>query len=109
MQCLAISGIIYITAIAKPELQQFLSPNGPILCRNDTVLHGKIGAIIHIIRMQTMHGKLAESQWTDTAHLFMVCFTNFTDIEYPLDENDTGVQVEAEKINCTRWEKFGSK
>ena len=35
--------------------------------------------------------KSAESHWTDTVHLFKECYPNLTDVENPLDKNETDV------------------
>ena len=46
-------------------------------------------------------GKLAESHWTETVHLFKDCYPNLIDIENPLDKNETDVRVETESISPT--------
>ena len=81
-----------------PDLQNLLSPN---LCRNATLLHGKIRKLKRVICMQTLHGKSAESHWTQTVHLFKDCYPNLIDIENPLDKNKTNVQVETESTSPT--------
>ena len=48
--------------------------------------------------------KLAESHWTDTVHLFKDCYPNLTDVEIPLDKNETDVLVETESISQTSRE-----
>ena len=42
--------------------------------------------------------KVAESHWTDTAHLFRDCYSNFTSVENPNDLNDTDVPIEKSRI-----------
>ena len=54
--------------------------------------------------MQTMHGKSAESHWTDTVHLFKDCYPDLSDVENPLDKNETDVRVETESISQTSRE-----
>ena len=48
--------------------------------------------------------KSAESHWTDTVHLFKDCYPNLTDVENPLDKNETDVRVETESISQTSRE-----
>ena len=43
--------------------------------------------------------KSEESHWIDTVHLFKDCYPNLTDIEIPLDKNETDVRVETESIS----------
>ena len=45
--------------------------------------------------------KSAESHWTVTVHLFKDCYPNLTDIENPIDKNETYVRVETESISPT--------
>ena len=45
--------------------------------------------------------KSAKSHWTDTVHLFKDCYPNLTDVENPLDKNETDVRVETESISQT--------
>ena len=42
--------------------------------------------------------KWAESHWIDTVHLFKACYPNLTDVENPLDKNETDTLVETESI-----------
>ena len=48
--------------------------------------------------------KSAESNWADTVHLFKACYPNLTDVENPLDKNETDVRVETESISQTSGE-----
>ena len=41
---------------------------------------------------------LVEPHWTDTAHLFRVCYTNSINIENPHGINDTDVPTEESRI-----------
>ena len=43
--------------------------------------------------------KSAGSNWTDTVHLFKACYPNLTDVENPLNKNETDVRVETESIS----------
>ena len=45
--------------------------------------------------------KSTESNWTDTVHLFKACYPNLTDVENPLDKNETDILVESESISQT--------
>ena len=48
--------------------------------------------------------KSAESHWTGTVHLFKDCYPNLTDVENPLDKNETDARVETESISQTSME-----
>ena len=48
--------------------------------------------------------KSAESNWADAVHLFKACYPNLTEVENPLDKNETDVRVETESISQTSGE-----
>ena len=48
--------------------------------------------------------KSSESNWADAVHVFKTCYPNLTDVENPLDKNETDVRVETESISQTSGE-----
>ena len=84
-----------------PDLQNLLSPN---LCRNATVLQGKIRKLKRAICMQTLHGKIGrislDRYSTPVQGLLPKSY-----IENPLEKNETDVRVETESISQTSRER----
>ena len=79
-------------------LQNLLSPN---LCRNTTLLHGKIRKLKRVICMQTLHGKISRISLDRDSTPLQGLLPQYYRHRNPLDKNETHLRIETESISPT--------